>query len=335
MSGDLNMGNKQIINIGYNINNPGDVVNLGFTDQKYLQKVSDSDLDMDDHRIKNSLEPVNSRDLTTKNYVDNQMGTKADLSKTTTQTFQGRVQVPNFSSGSYNGSDIVNLKYINNTFLNKKTGGSLGNSISFISSLPSNQRQIFNLAPPQFSSSATSKSYVDGEIAKIPQPPQVNTSQFIKKDGTVAMTADMDLGGNKITNLKSPTDDTDGSTKQYVDQKISEYHVETSDKTNVFKYLNDAIQTSSERNIVVNSFGDWTNSPHKYNKRAYDVTLQRHAGADSYNSIIGFNLYSAGAGKFTLVFEFHYPNVMSNTSIKASQPQQSLTKKHKEILLIT
>ena len=236
MSGNLNMGNKQITNLGYDIKNQGDVVNLGFTDQKYLQKVSDSDLDMDDHRIKNSLEPVNSRDLTTKNYVDNQMGTKAEISKTTTQTFQGRIQVPNFNSGSHSGSDIVNLKYINDTFLNKKTGGSLGNSISFISSLPSNQRQIFNFAPPQFSSSATSKSYVDGEIAKIPQSPQVNTSQFIKKDGTVPMTANLDLGLNKITNLRLPTNNEDAASKKYIDETLAQSHILASSKKNEFVY---------------------------------------------------------------------------------------------------
>ena len=73
MTGNLNMGNKQITNLGYSISDPTDVINLGFSDQKYLRKVSDSDLDMDDHRIKNSLEPVNGRDLTTKNYVDTEI----------------------------------------------------------------------------------------------------------------------------------------------------------------------------------------------------------------------------------------------------------------------
>ena len=70
---DINLSNKQLTNLGFDINNPGDV-NLGFTDQKYLQKVSDSDLDMDEHRVVNSLDPVNSRDLTTKNYVDTEIG---------------------------------------------------------------------------------------------------------------------------------------------------------------------------------------------------------------------------------------------------------------------
>ena len=101
------MGNKQITNLGYDIKNQGDVVNLGFTDQKYLQKVSDSDLDMDDHRVKNSLPPIGDRDLTTKKYVDDKFNNTASLSKTTVQTFQGRVQVPDFNSGSLTPSEFV------------------------------------------------------------------------------------------------------------------------------------------------------------------------------------------------------------------------------------
>ena len=66
---------------------------------------------------------------------------------------QGRVQVPDFNSGGHNGSDIVNLRYIDGIFLNKKTGGTLNNPITFLSSLPSNQRQIHNIGSPQFNSS--------------------------------------------------------------------------------------------------------------------------------------------------------------------------------------
>ena len=235
MTGNLNMGNKQITNLGYSISDPTDVINLGFSDQKYLQKVSDSDLDLDDHRVKNSLPPVSDKDLTTKKYVDD-------------------------------------------------------------------------------------------EIAKIPQSGGSSSTHFVRRDGTLSMTADLDLGGNKITNLKTPTEDNDAVNREYLNQKISESHVETSDKTNVFKYLNDPIQTSSERNIVVNSFGDWTNSPHKYNKNAYDVTLQQHTPPNHYNSIIGFNLFSAGAGKFTLVFEFHYHTEMSNIIITSIVSTSTINK---------
>ena len=300
---NVNRNNKQLTNLGYDISNPGDVVNLGFTDQKYLQKVSDSDLDMDEHRIKNSLEPVNSRDLTTKNYVDNQMGTKADLSKTTTQTFQGRVQIPDFNSGGHNGSEIVNLRYIDGAFLNKKAGGTLNNPITFLSSLQSNQRQIHNLGVPQFNSSAANKRYVDEEIGKIAI---VDTTQFIKRDGTVAMIANLDMGTQKIENVKTPTNDMDVATKGYIDDTLSKSHLVSSHKTNAFKYLDNPNDTSSEYNITVEAFTDFNESPHR-NKKAFQITLQKDAGTNNYRSRMGFNLYPLPLGTYTIIFEYFFP----------------------------
>ena len=206
---DINLNNKQLTNLGYNIHNAGDVVNLGFCDQKYLQKVSDSNLNLNEHRILNSLEPVNSRDLTTKGYVDT-------------------------------------------------------------------------------------------EITKIHQ--NIDLSPFLRIDGQIAMTGDLNMNDNGIKKLKSPTRDDEAVNEGYLDQVVKDSHINSSDKTNVFKYLNDLDHSSSERNIIVNSVDDWTNSPHKYNKRAYDVTLQRHSGVDSYDSKIGFNLYGAKNGKFSIVF---------------------------------
>ena len=277
MTGNLNMGNKQITNLGYSISDPTDVINLGFSDQKYLQKVSDSDLDMDDHRVKNSLPPVSDKDLTTKKYVDDEIA-----------------KIPQSSGGD------------TSSFLK------LDGSREMIGDLDMDSNFVRNVGTDLAdSTSAMPKSYIDAISQNVISYP---------------ITADIDLSNYKITNLKTPTGDNDAVNREYLDQKISESHVETSDKTNVFKYLNDPIQTSSERNIVVNSFGDWTNSPHKYNKRAYDVTLQQHAPPDDYNSILGINLFSAGAGKFTLVFEFHYHTEMSNIIIKSIGTTSTINK---------
>jgi len=151
----------------------------------------------------------------------------------------------------------VNLRYINNTYLNKKTGGTLNNPITFLSSLQSNKRQIHNIGSPQFNSSAANKQYVDSEIAKISN---VDTSQFIKKDGTVAMTADLNLGSNKITNFKTPTGDTDAASESYIDKTLAESHLMASSKNNEFKYLLDQDESSSESNIIVNGITDFNQS---------------------------------------------------------------------------
>ena len=203
----------------------------------------------------------------------------------------------------------TNKGYCDYNFLNRQKGGIIMGPLSM------NRNDLIGIPDtPKFGYSAVNKNYVDGEISKITT---VDTNQFVLKSGST-MTGDFNMNNHLITNLKSPTGDNDAVNRGYLNQKISESHINTSDKTNVFKYLNDPNQTSSERNITVNSFSDWTNSPHKYNKRAYDITLQRHSGADGYDSKIGINLYSAGAGKFTLVFEFHNPIEFSNVNITAS-----------------
>ena len=109
--------------------------------------------------------------------------------------------------------------------------------------------------------------------------------------------------------------------REYLNQKISEI----SDKTNVFAYLHNPNQTISQRNIAVNSFGFWNNSPYKYNKKAYDVTLQQHAPPNHYNSIIGFKLNDAGTGKFTIVFEI-YTTKISNINISSVADSSTINK---------
>ena len=168
MQADINMNNNFIQNIATTPTSSHQGVNKGYCDYNFLNRQKGGrimgSISMNQNDLFEIPAPKYGSSAANKNYVDNQMGTKADLSKTTTQTFQGRVQVPDFNSGGHNGSDIVNLRYIDGIFLNKKTGGTLNNPITFLSSLPSNQRQIHNIGSPQFNSSAANKQYVDGEI---------------------------------------------------------------------------------------------------------------------------------------------------------------------------
>ena len=79
-------------------------------------------INMGGFTIGNLKSPTAADHATSKVYVDNSVKNKADLSTATTQTFQGRVQVPDFNSEQHSGSDIVNLRYIDGIFLNKKYG---------------------------------------------------------------------------------------------------------------------------------------------------------------------------------------------------------------------
>ena len=49
----------------------------------------------------------------------------------------------------------------------------------------------------------------------------VNFGDYVKKDGTVAMTGALDMGSHKVISVTDPTSDQDAATKKYVDTAIS------------------------------------------------------------------------------------------------------------------
>ena len=128
------------------------------------------------------------------------------------------------------------------------------------------------------------------------------------------MAADLDLGGNKITNLKSPESDNDAANKFYIDDTLAKSHLVASSKKNEFVYLDNPDDTSSEYNISVDDFvNNFSESPHT-NKKAYSMTLTKDVGSDNYRSRMGFNLFPADLGTYTIVFEF-FPPEMTNIDL--------------------
>ena len=192
---------------------------------------------------------------------------------------------------------VTNKGYCDYNFLNRQKGGMLMGSLSM------NQNDLFEIPAPKYGSSAANKQYVDGEIGKIAP---VDTTQFIKKDGSVPMAADLDMGTHKIIRLASPTDNTDAANKQYIDEELLKSHLVSSKVENSFKYLSDQDESSSERNIIVHGIQDFNGSPHK-NKKAYDIDLIYTSGTRNYDSKIGINLYPLPVGKFTIIMEYYFP----------------------------
>ena len=266
MTGNLDMGNQQITNLGANIQNTYDVVNLGFCDTKYLQKVSNSDLDMDNHKIKDMAQPTDDNDAVNKHYVDH-------------------------------------------NFLNRLTPNALGGELDM------RGHKIIVLGNPSDPNDASTKAYVDTEIAKIPSVGS-DLSVYLKKDGSVAMTGNLDMNNKQIKDMAQPTDDNDATTKKYFDDKLEQSHLVSSHKTNEFKYLTDTDESSSEYNITVYGIAAFNQSPHQ-NKKAYDITLIKDSGSNDYRSRIGFNIYTLAIGTYTIVFEF-YPPEMTNIQLSCT-----------------
>ena len=169
------------------------------------------------------------------------------------------------------------------------------------------------VSEPTTSTQAANKKYVDDEIKKIPTP---NLSAYLKKDGSVGMTGNLNMGNKQIKTVAKPTDDTDAVTKKYFEDKLEQSHLVTSHKTNEFKYLKDSNESSSEYNITVKGIVDFNGSPHQ-NKKAYSMVLTKDAGTNDYRSRIGFNIFPLDIGTYTIVFEF-FPPEMTNVQLSCN-----------------
>lgn len=89
----------------------------------------------------------------------------------------------------------------------------------FQNSIKMGGNKIKDLAAPTDQTDATTKKYVDDEVTKV-------SVDYLKKDGSVAMTGDLNAGGNKNTNVATPTDQTDATTKKYVDDEVRKVSVD-------------------------------------------------------------------------------------------------------------
>ena len=202
----------------------------------------------------------------------------------------------------------TNKGYCDYNFLSRQKGGVL------MSSLSMNQNDLFEIPDtPKFGSSAVNKSYVEGEIAKIPQGSNSDTSSFLKLDGSRAMSGNLDMDNHKIVKLQDPTEDTDAASKFYIDQKLEQSHILSSSSKNEFVFLNDPSKISLEYNVTSAAFDNFPASPH-INKKAYLIDLKKDVGTNNYRSRMGFNIQELPLGSYTIIFEF-YPPEMNNIQI--------------------
>ena len=104
---------------------------------------------------------------------------------------------------------VTNKGYCDYNFLNRQKGGVLMGPLSM------NRNDLTGIPDtPKFGHSAVNKNYVDGEITKI------DTTPFVKLDGSRAMTGNLDMGDHSIQKVGDPVNSDDVATKNYVDAEI-------------------------------------------------------------------------------------------------------------------
>ena len=77
------------------------------------------------------------------------------------------------------------------------------NQILYFEDLNMNNNNIKKLAPPREKNDAANKKYVDAEISKLPH----SDTGTLKLDGSRAMTGTLDLGGQRVVNIKGFVED--------------------------------------------------------------------------------------------------------------------------------
>ena len=288
--------------------------NKHYVDHNFLNRITGGqiggDLDMRGNTIKylklDNTESAAAR-VAELNLKLNRSGDKMDGDINMNNNFIQNIATP---TTSHQG---VNKGYCDYNFLNRQKGGVIMGPLSM------NRNDLIGIPDtPKYGYSAVNKNYVDGEIGKIAS---VDTTQLIKKDGSVPMAADLDMGTHKISNVVNPKFDTDVVNKQYLENKLIESHLQPSGPSNIFHFLmNDTSKFSSIREIIIGSFSDVEKVAHRLNKKALSILLQNDLQTVSYSARLGLDMTSLSVGDYTLVMEFYWPEKFNIYTYADSTP---------------
>ena len=283
----------------------------------------DGDINMNNNFIQNIATPTSSHQVTNKGYCDynflnRQSGGVLMSSLSMNQNDLFEIPAPKY------GNSAVNKNYIDTEitkvhqnldltpFLRKDGQRAMTGSLNM------NGNQIIRLKEPVSSSDASTKGYTDRKIDNIQK---IDTTLFIKKDGSVPMAADLDMGTHKISNVVNPEFDTDVVNKQYLENKLIESHLQPSGPSNIFHFLmNDISKFSSIREIIIGSFSDVEKVAHRLNKKALSILLQNDLQTVSYSARLGLDMTSLSVGDYTLVMEFYWPEKFNIYTYADSTP---------------
>ena len=240
MKGNLNMDNKKIINLRTPTASK-DAATKKYVDDKTSGGSSGSSLDLSNYlkkdgsvvmtgplkmgtpipknynQIKFLEDPTNSHNAATKGYVDNN-----SLRINGTNSMNGNINMGNnLIEGlgqPQSNTDAATKVYVDHR-LNmrlKKDG-----TEAMTGNLNVGNNKIIGLATPVSNTDAATKKYVDDKTSSSGGSGSgLDLSNYLKKDGSVAMTGDFNTGGHKILNLRTPTTNSEPATKKYVDDNI-------------------------------------------------------------------------------------------------------------------
>ena len=191
--------------------------------------------------------------------------------------------------------------------------------------LDMNHNSITNLKDPAFGGEAATKTYVDSSISSVVSSTAGSIATRLPLSGGT-MTGPLDMGTKSISNLPTPTTSSEATSKQYVDGQLNlkvgsvvadmietevrlkKYVDDSHNTTNLpkdsFRYVMEEVdESANESGITETAIVDFPNSPHLYNKKAYDFKVAKD-DTNLFAGRLGLDMYKLPEGEFTLCIEF-------------------------------
>lgn len=107
------------------------------------------------------------------------------------------------------------------------------------------------------------------------------------------------MGNQKITNIGTPSDDTDGVSKKYVDDKTKTNPSHSLEKTRKY-IMADINEISTEYGLVADKIDNWNPSFHSNKKVLY---FRENKDGSNYRYKLSFQLTSASQKDHTVAIE--------------------------------
>ena len=201
-------------------------------------KLTDAgDYDMQNKKLRNVASPETNNDVTTKSYVDNKALLVDGSNKMLGALNMDNRRIENVAPARHGFSDAVSSLHLTTFFFDLNTNDG---KIEAQNPIDMKNQQISNLAEGTDNSDAITKHQLETGLA--PKADKTELANCLKKDGSIALTNNLDLGNNKIVNVKEATSGTDAVNFTQLNNELFKYlHKSGGDMTGDIRMNNNRI----------------------------------------------------------------------------------------------
>ena len=201
-------------------------------------KLTDAgDYDMQNKKLRNVASPETNNDVTTKSYVDNKALLVDGSNKMLGALDMDNRRIENVAPARHGFSDAVSSLHLTTFFFDLNTNDG---KIEAQNPIDMKNEKISNLAEGTDNSDAITKHQLETGLA--PKADKTELSNYLKKDGSIALTNNLDLGDNKIVNVKEATSGTDAVNFTQLNNELYKYlHESGGDMTGDIRMNNNSI----------------------------------------------------------------------------------------------